>query len=1393
MAGKITDGQVDSDMSNKDTVTYVSMGTASKPSGTTKKNKKRAGTRAQKMVGLLRNPFSDTASTLNDPQSSSATHAPPGVASPGIAPSTNPFEDMRRALLGTKISSSGKHGGDDHYSTDHGGIGLGEDDNDDSQDEERILQARRDALAALDPKNKKSSRTAEFKSLKRELPHENKEDARKENDDDDDDMHDGDDASTMSLHQQPPSLTDTNDNSTSDNHPTIMSLNDHGTSAAVAASSLQTLQDGQQMRPQQQQQQQQSHRNSYRRIQYKDNMPSISKARHDFQVPEIAISSPTPSPPPSSCSSLMDKKHRRQSSIVSTVSNPALLSTSFTPSPLSNAPLEDLSVVGDDDDGDETDEWGLPTAGAIKHKLPRARQSYRDLFHRIGLYGSHSHGQGNGVAEEETEESVEDHIGAQISQRSSIGAASRQSSSSIWSLKRDTFGKTGHHQHDRYRQKEDQPALPSLLGGSFGHRRPTKSLGNGLNPWGSEEDTMLTQENATYYITEAGDDLLAVVGPGDHSSLKGCVGGGRWRSGVEEAKNGSASDWMVHPRTAATQGMVDHGAEDEDVPVPHRNKHMRPMLLDAEYTTISLASPSQRGGNESSEPTLGSENGSAGASLTRRGSLDSPLHKLRHGAASLLTGTTVSATADEDKDMLKKKVRPSSTTCEVHTSSSSSPPWDPQETPFTRFSYFRELISSATAAAARGLNRSSNVNGSGSGDSFHPEMLSSTAVFIPRSRSAAAVAVAGHQNLGQSQRDGSFFSSIRRKNTSGPMVPKVVIPHYQHESQYAAQAFHEQDALSAITLSNTPNSASSSVTMFSSPDAMMGPHYPVHGTVYHPYHPYGQTGMEQSMGDEEQKQEQHQEQKDVVKTLTTDGSRNQLSSLTRVATSAAAQRTLKRSPKLMSPDSLKGLLTSDDYIGLFERERERARCEGARGREGQGLELETASYSTLSLATTVQHDDACSRDMVQKTGDDANVIDMAKLEHGDGHESVYGGYGYEYGYGYGYDDQFQKEGRKSGHYGPQPMMLHFGEGYQDHKDGQKNDHDDDYDDDVVKDGNAGQRGRPRSEHPDVSDKLMQLPEPSFWEGCCSCRGVVNITSMILIMSGLILLVLGYPIANSLRKAHLAEEASRAGGRTLMDGKGGAGIGGGLLATQVKFSMENRIAARSMRSLTAVRQYATSTQISAKALAVQKAKAAAAASGKRLTNYGKEFRPQNIFLHHTYSNILKSNRILLICQHNNMSVPETIQVRKELAAAGAQMSVVRLGVFSAALRETRYANLAPLINGPTCVISCNLSPEEEEAQSGAKVPQGLSGIRKVVEKHSKMLLLGGSVDDSLVSVDDMKKMVEMPGIQTLRSQVVGLLSQAGGGRLVQLLNMNPTLLVMNLNAHAKSGDKEETQA
>ncbi|KAG0238851.1 hypothetical protein BGW42_000012 [Actinomortierella wolfii] len=57
---------------------------------------------------------------------------------------------------------------------------------------------------------------------------------------------------------------------------------------------------------------------------------------------------------------------------------------------------------------------------------------------------------------------------------------------------------------------------------------------------------------------------------------------------------------------------------------------------------------------------------------------------------------------------------------------------------------------------------------------------------------------------------------------------------------------------------------------------------------------------------------------------------------------------------------------------------------------------------------------------------------------------------------------------------------------------------------------------------DADEKFLQLPDPSPFEGVCTCRGIVNIMGIVTVLIGLILLILGYPIA---RFSHLDRGAT----------------------------------------------------------------------------------------------------------------------------------------------------------------------------------------------------------------------------------------------------------------------------
>ncbi|GAN08237.1 50S ribosomal protein L10 [Mucor ambiguus] len=146
-------------------------------------------------------------------------------------------------------------------------------------------------------------------------------------------------------------------------------------------------------------------------------------------------------------------------------------------------------------------------------------------------------------------------------------------------------------------------------------------------------------------------------------------------------------------------------------------------------------------------------------------------------------------------------------------------------------------------------------------------------------------------------------------------------------------------------------------------------------------------------------------------------------------------------------------------------------------------------------------------------------------------------------------------------------------------------------------------------------------------------------------------------------------------------------------------------------------------------------------------------PRRTFLHNKYSDIIENNRVVFIFQHNNLTVKEFTHIRQQLGelpggSALPKLTVLKSGVFSAALRETKFANLEPLVSGPTCVLSTNVADAEN--------PDLLKKSVELLAKNKKMLLLGGKLDNVLLTQADVLKVVELPPLDQLRAQVVGVI-------------------------------------
>ncbi|KAF9986525.1 hypothetical protein BGZ65_007331 [Modicella reniformis] len=202
---------------------------------------------------------------------------------------------------------------------------------------------------------------------------------------------------------------------------------------------------------------------------------------------------------------------------------------------------------------------------------------------------------------------------------------------------------------------------------------------------------------------------------------------------------------------------------------------------------------------------------------------------------------------------------------------------------------------------------------------------------------------------------------------------------------------------------------------------------------------------------------------------------------------------LNYSPASISADSLMGPLMGDDYISQFERERALARNKGMFTTNVSGfLSIPT---SAGSLATTVYQGAVSTRtiqgkfvDFVEPSyKDEDKNKDEVKNRHVECPRTM---------------DTGNRTSRTFNLFG----LFSAG------------------------DNGRNRHARQMSGQSDISETL-QLPKPSRFERMCSGRGTISTTCMVLIMCGLVLLGLGYPIAASLRKDRLVEEAAASATRS----------------------------------------------------------------------------------------------------------------------------------------------------------------------------------------------------------------------------------------------------------------------
>ncbi|KAI7827751.1 hypothetical protein BX661DRAFT_182356 [Kickxella alabastrina] len=170
--------------------------------------------------------------------------------------------------------------------------------------------------------------------------------------------------------------------------------------------------------------------------------------------------------------------------------------------------------------------------------------------------------------------------------------------------------------------------------------------------------------------------------------------------------------------------------------------------------------------------------------------------------------------------------------------------------------------------------------------------------------------------------------------------------------------------------------------------------------------------------------------------------------------------------------------------------------------------------------------------------------------------------------------------------------------------------------------------------------------------------------------------------------------------------------------------------------------------------------------KTQTTYKKPFTQRKQYLFSAYEHQF-TTPTLLIVQHYNLSGPELMEHRRELkvSAHGARLMVVRPKMVKAVVRHTKFENMGDLFSGPMALIYWDKD-------------MGLEAVKEameVVRKQKKMVLLGAKYGDSVLNVPMVEGLVDLPEIDVLRAQVLGVLQQPAQ-QLAAVLNRIPQRLV-----------------
>jgi large subunit ribosomal protein L10 len=149
-------------------------------------------------------------------------------------------------------------------------------------------------------------------------------------------------------------------------------------------------------------------------------------------------------------------------------------------------------------------------------------------------------------------------------------------------------------------------------------------------------------------------------------------------------------------------------------------------------------------------------------------------------------------------------------------------------------------------------------------------------------------------------------------------------------------------------------------------------------------------------------------------------------------------------------------------------------------------------------------------------------------------------------------------------------------------------------------------------------------------------------------------------------------------------------------------------------------------------------------------------------------------VVVITRNLGMTVAQSTNLRNKMRDAGASYKVSKNSLALIALEGSPYASISDMLTGPTALAT---SPDPVAA---AKV------VVDFAKTTDRLEIVGGAMGDTVLDVNGVKALAELPSLDELRARIIGLV-QAPATKIARVLNEPAAQLARVFAAYAAKED------